>query len=44
VVEGQDVVDKIAKVRTGNKGPHGDVPLEPIVIESVTKVDADKSK
>jgi cyclophilin family peptidyl-prolyl cis-trans isomerase len=44
VVEGQDVVDKIAKVRTGNKGPHGDVPLEPIVIESVTKVDAAKNK
>lgn len=44
VVEGQDVVDKIAKVRTGNKGPHGDVPVEPIVIESVTKVDAAKNK
>ena len=42
VVEGQDVVDKIAKVQTGNRGGHGDVPLEPIVIESVTKVEEKK--
>ncbi|OGA00645.1 MAG: cyclophilin [Betaproteobacteria bacterium RBG_19FT_COMBO_58_11] len=34
VVEGQDVVDKIRKVRTGNKGGHQDVPLEDVVIES----------
>ena len=32
VVEGQDVVDKIAKVQTGNKGGHQDVPTENIVI------------
>jgi cyclophilin family peptidyl-prolyl cis-trans isomerase len=31
-----DVVDKIAKVRTGNKGGHGDVPNEPVVINSIT--------
>ena len=31
VVEGMDVVDKIAGVQTGNKGPHGDVPMEPVV-------------
>ena len=42
VVEGQDVVDKIAKVQTGNKGGHGDVPLEPVVIESVTKAEPEK--
>lgn len=36
VVEGMDSVDSIAKVRTGNHGPHSDVPLEPVVINSVT--------
>jgi cyclophilin family peptidyl-prolyl cis-trans isomerase len=39
VIEGQDVVDKIGKVRTGSKGGHQDVPVEPIVIEKVTKVE-----
>lgn len=34
VVEGLDVVDKIAGVATGNHGPHGDVPVEPVIIES----------
>jgi cyclophilin family peptidyl-prolyl cis-trans isomerase len=33
VVEGQDVVDKIRKVPTGNAGMHQNVPLEPVVIE-----------
>jgi cyclophilin family peptidyl-prolyl cis-trans isomerase len=32
VVEGQDVVDKIRKVATGNAGMHQNVPLEPVVI------------
>lgn len=36
VVEGMDVVDKIKKVKTGNKGFHQDVPVEDVVIESVT--------
>jgi peptidyl-prolyl cis-trans isomerase B (cyclophilin B) len=34
VTEGMDVVDAIAQVRTGNHGPHSDVPLEPVVINS----------
>jgi peptidyl-prolyl cis-trans isomerase B (cyclophilin B) len=34
VVEGQDVVDKIKKVRTGNKAGHQDVPVDNVVIES----------
>ena len=34
VIEGQDVVDKIKKVRTGNKAGHQDVPVENVVIES----------
>jgi peptidyl-prolyl cis-trans isomerase B (cyclophilin B) len=33
VVEGQDVVDRIKKVRTGSKAGHQDVPLEDVVIE-----------
>ncbi len=41
VVEGQDVVDKIKKVRTGNNAGHQDVPVEDVIIESaeVVKVD-----
>jgi len=35
VVEGQEVVDQIEQVRTGRVGPHGDVPLEPVVINSI---------
>lgn len=33
VVEGQDVIDKIKKVKTGNKAGHQDVPLEDVTIE-----------
>lgn len=33
VVEGQDVVDKIKKVKTGNKAGHQDVPVEDVKIE-----------
>jgi len=36
VVSGTDVVDKIEGVRTGQVGPYGDVPMEPVVIESAT--------
>lgn len=36
VVDGTDVVDKIKAVKTGNHGPHGDVPVEAVVIENVT--------
>jgi cyclophilin family peptidyl-prolyl cis-trans isomerase len=38
VMQGMDVVDKIAAVQTGSKGFHEDVPLEPVVLESVTLV------
>ena len=41
VTQGMDVVDKIAKVKTGNRGGHQDVPLDPVVIESV-KILSDK--
>jgi len=33
VVEGQDVVDRIRKVRTGSRMGHQDVPTEDVVIE-----------
>ncbi len=36
VVEGMDVVDEIAKVQTGRKGPYSDVPVEPVIIEHAT--------
>lgn len=36
VVQGMDVVDKIRKVPTGQKGMHGDVPLQPIIIKQAT--------
>ncbi|MHB1085915.1 MAG: peptidylprolyl isomerase [Thiobacillus sp.] len=32
VVEGMDVVDKIKKVKTGNRAGHQDVPLEDVAI------------
>ncbi len=37
VIEGMDVVDAIAAVKTGNKGGHQDVPLETITITGVSK-------
>ncbi|SHI08525.1 peptidylprolyl isomerase [Ferrimonas marina] len=36
VTGGMDVVEKIKAVATGNHGMHQDVPLEAVVIESVT--------
>ncbi|MBM4243225.1 MAG: peptidyl-prolyl cis-trans isomerase [Deltaproteobacteria bacterium] len=36
VIGGMDVVEKIEKVPTGNKGMHQDVPTEPVVIKSIT--------
>ena len=41
VVKGMDVVDKIAKVPTGNRPPYRNVPVEPVTILSV-KVISDK--
>ncbi len=39
VVEGMDVVDKIAAVQTGTVGPFRDVPQETVVINSAKVVD-----
>ena len=38
VVEGMDVVDAIATVRTTTKGPHADVPVEPVIIKKASVV------
>ena len=41
VTEGMDVVDKIAQVKTGNRGGHQNVPTEPVIIQSA-KIISDK--
>ena len=38
VVSGTEIVDAIERVRTGRKGMHDDVPMEDVVIQSVTLV------
>ncbi len=35
VTDGMDVVDAIAKVKTGFSGPHQNVPEEPVVIKKI---------
>jgi cyclophilin family peptidyl-prolyl cis-trans isomerase len=36
VIEGMDVVDDIVAVPRGNRGPHADVPITPIVVEAAS--------
>jgi peptidyl-prolyl cis-trans isomerase A (cyclophilin A) len=36
VIAGMDVVDKIRTVPTGNRGPHQNVPIDPITIKKAT--------
>ncbi|WP_035243668.1 peptidylprolyl isomerase [Desulfonatronovibrio hydrogenovorans] len=38
VVEGMDVVDKMAQVQTGKWGFHDDVPKEPVIIKKIELV------
>jgi cyclophilin family peptidyl-prolyl cis-trans isomerase len=35
VTAGQEVVDKISKVKTGNKNGMADVPIDPVIIKRV---------
>jgi peptidyl-prolyl cis-trans isomerase B (cyclophilin B) len=35
IIDGMDVVQKIEKVKTGNRGFHQDVPVEAVVIHSI---------
>jgi peptidyl-prolyl cis-trans isomerase A (cyclophilin A)/peptidyl-prolyl cis-trans isomerase B (cyclophilin B) len=39
VIKGMTVVEKIAGVATGDKPPHSDVPVKPVVIERATIVE-----
>lgn len=36
VVDGMEVVDAIVAVPRGNRGPHSDVPVEPVVVQRAT--------
>ena len=38
VIEGMDVVDKIAKAATTSRNGHQDVPVEPIIILKASRV------
>jgi cyclophilin family peptidyl-prolyl cis-trans isomerase len=38
VISGMEIVEEIAKVKTGNKGHHQDVPVEPITILTATVI------
>ena len=42
VTEGMDVVQKIEKVQTTTKAPHENVPVEPVIIESVRVVEVEQ--
>ena len=37
VIDGMDVVDKIAAVETANAGPHQNVPVKPVEIKSIRR-------
>jgi peptidyl-prolyl cis-trans isomerase A (cyclophilin A) len=39
VTSGMEVVDAIAKVKTGRRGMHDDVPVEAVVINKASRVD-----
>jgi cyclophilin family peptidyl-prolyl cis-trans isomerase len=39
VTSGMDVVDAIAKVKTGRRGHHDDVPVEAVIITKVSRVE-----
>ena len=40
VVAGMEVVDAMARVETGRRGFHDDVPIEPILVTAVQELDA----
>ncbi len=39
VVDGMDVVDRIEKLPTGRAGHHDDVPVKPVVIQSIRRAE-----
>ncbi|MBC7434865.1 MAG: peptidyl-prolyl cis-trans isomerase [Bdellovibrionales bacterium] len=38
VVSGTEIVDKLEGVKTGNKGGHGDVPMDDLIIEKAVAI------
>jgi cyclophilin family peptidyl-prolyl cis-trans isomerase len=40
VIDGMDVVEKITRAKTGQRGPHADVPVEAVVIRAVRRATA----
>lgn len=40
VIKGTEVVGKIAGVKTGRHGPHGDVPQESVILRTARRFDA----
>ena len=41
VIEGMEVVDRIAKVKTTTSGPYRDVPAKPVIIKNVERLGSD---
>ena len=39
VAEGMDVIDKIAAVATDNRDGHQDVPIDPVVVTSASRIE-----
>jgi cyclophilin family peptidyl-prolyl cis-trans isomerase len=44
VVDGWEVCEKIKKVKTTTKGQYKDVPVKPVVIESIRRIEPEKEK
>ena len=44
VVDGMDVVDMIARVKTGQRMGHGDVPMEDIIIHQISEISEEEVK
>lgn len=44
VVAGMEVVDKIRAVPTTMRSGHGDVPVEPVIIEKVRKISEEEAR
>ena len=42
VIEGMEVIDKIKNVKTTTKGSYADVPIKPVIIKSVSKLEAEE--
>jgi len=42
VIESMDVVGKIGKVKTTSRGPYRDVPVTPVIIKSVRRVNTER--